>query len=75
MTRLFPLAAFLFAALLTAPATAQPPDWTGDWNAALTIPGGTQLRLIVTIAAAPDGGLTGQLESIDQAPGQKIPIC
>jgi uncharacterized protein len=76
MTRLISILALLLAALVAAPAAAQQrqESWTGDWNGALVLPGGQQFRLIVTVAAAPGGGLSGQLESVDQAPGQKIPI-
>jgi pimeloyl-ACP methyl ester carboxylesterase len=74
MSRLLSTLALLLAALLAAPAAAQQPDWAGDWNGTLALPGGQQFRLIVTIAAAPGGGLSGRLESVDQAPGQKIPI-
>jgi pimeloyl-ACP methyl ester carboxylesterase len=74
MTRLLSILALLLAALLAPAAQAQgQPDWTGDWNGTLALPG-AQLRLIVTISAAPGGGLSGQLESVDQAPGQKLPI-
>lgn len=76
MTRWLSIAAFLLAALLASGAHAQDRQeaWTGDWHGALALPDGQQLRLIVTIAAAP-GGLSGQLESVDQAPGQKIPMA
>jgi pimeloyl-ACP methyl ester carboxylesterase len=74
MTRLISILALLLAALVAAPVAAQQQDYTGDWHGALTITGGQRLRLIVTIAAAPGGGLGGQLESVDQAPGHKIPI-
>jgi len=74
MKRLFALAALLFAALTASPAAAQPaPNWSGDWHGTVVLPGG-QLRVIVTISAAPGGGFAGQLESIDQAPGQKLPM-
>lgn len=72
MSKLVSILALLLAALLAAPATAQQ-DWTGDWNGTLSI-GGQHLRLIVTVAAAPGGGFSGQLESVDQAPGRKIPM-
>ncbi len=73
MNRLLALVALLLAALVSTPAAAQGRDWTGDWHGTLAI-NGQQLRVIVTISAAPGGGLGGQLESVDQAPGQKLPI-
>lgn len=73
MSRLLAILAALLAVLLAPAAHAAQEAWTGDWHGALTLPGGQQLRLIVTIAAAP-GGYSGQLESVDQAPGQKIPM-
>lgn len=72
MRKLVSILALLLAALLAAPALAQPPQgWTGDWHGTLSTPRG-QLRILLTIGAGPDGTLTGQLESIDQAPGTKI---
>ncbi len=72
MTRFLSILALLLAALLAAPAAAQN-DWTGDWHGTLTTPRG-QLRMQLTIRAGEDGALAGELESIDQAPGQKIPV-
>lgn len=71
MTRLlFSLALLVIA--LAAPARAQEPI-AGDWNGVLGTPGG-QLRLILTIRQAADGALSAEVESPDQAPGQKIPV-
>lgn len=69
------LSIFTLLLLLAVPAAAQPQPqgWTGDWHGTLVIEG-TRLRLIVTIADAPGGGLSGQLESVDQGPGQKLPM-
>ena len=74
MKKLLSILALLLAAL-AVPAAAQPQSqsWTGHWHGTLVIQE-TRLRLIVTIADAPGGGLTGQMESIDQAPGQKLPM-
>ena len=72
MTRLLSIAAFLLAALL-APAAHAQENWAGDWHGTLATPGGG-LRLVLTISAGADGALTAELESIDQAPGQKIPV-
>lgn len=75
MTRLVSILAFVLAALLAPAAQAQAPDnWAGDWHGTLATPTGG-LRLILTIRAGADGALTGELESLDQAPGQKIPVA
>jgi pimeloyl-ACP methyl ester carboxylesterase len=71
MTRLL-LWLALLAIALAAPARAQQPI-AGDWNGVLTTPGGP-LRLILTIRQGADGALSAELESPDQAPGQKIPV-
>lgn len=71
------LTGLLFTFLtVIAPATAKndgnsPPD--GDWLGVLSTPGG-ELRLLVTAIEQADGSYRGQLESLDQAPGQKIPM-
>jgi pimeloyl-ACP methyl ester carboxylesterase len=78
MKRLFSIFALMLTVLLAAPSPARalaPESWTGDWHGALAIPGGQQLRLIVTIAAGEGGGLRGELESVDQGPGRKLPIA
>ncbi|MAC90604.1 alpha/beta fold hydrolase [Maricaulis sp.] len=46
---------------------------SGDWLGILSTPGG-ELRLLITATEQPDGSHRGELESLDQAPGQKIPI-
>jgi uncharacterized protein len=51
-------------------ATATP---SGDWLGVLATPGG-ELRLLVTASEQADGSYRGELESLDQAPGQKIPM-
>jgi pimeloyl-ACP methyl ester carboxylesterase len=73
MKKLVAILAFLLTAMLAPTAAAQPQNWAGDWNGVVAI-NGTQLRLVVTISERPGGGLTGQLESVDQALGQKLPI-
>lgn len=45
----------------------------GDWLGALETPIGA-LRLLVTIRATDDGGFEGELDSLDQSPGVKIPL-
>ena len=72
MTRFLSILALLAAALLATPAAAQD-NWTGDWHGTLTTPRG-QLRMLLTIRAGENGALTAELESVDQAPGQKIPV-
>ena len=72
MKKLASLLALLFAALVAAPAAAQE-TWTGDWHGTLVTPRG-QLRMLLTIRAGADGALTAELESVDQAAGQKIPV-
>lgn len=68
------LAVLLLAALAGSAASAEAPSgWAGDWHGTLTTPGGP-LHLVLTIRAAADGALSAELESIDQAPGQKIPV-
>ena len=47
--------------------------WTGAWHGTLEA-GPRRLRLQLAISAAADGGLSGQLESLDQAPGQPMPL-
>ena len=59
-----------FIAITTSFSFAQ--DIVGDWNGTLTI-GTAELRLVLHVTKAPDGGLTATLDSIDQgAPG--IPV-
>jgi dienelactone hydrolase len=72
MRRLIAILALLLAALGAAAAVAQE-GWTGDWHGMLVTPRG-QLRMLLTIRASADGTLTAELESVDQAPGQKIPV-
>ena len=56
------------------PVSAQTaPDAVGDWHGSLTTPAGT-LTLILTVTQDDTGALAAELESPDQAPGQKIPV-
>ncbi len=73
MKRLLTLAALLIAALSATPVAAQG-NVTGDWHGTLTTPRGP-LRMLLTIRAGANGALTAELESVDQAPGQKIPVA
>lgn len=64
------IVSFLVTMAMGNPAAAQTaPDPVGDWHGVLATPGGG-LTLIVTISRAPDGSLTGDLESPDQGPGK-----
>jgi hypothetical protein len=74
MKKLVSILALLLAALAAAPAAAQAPNWTGDWHGTLVTARG-QLRMLLTIRAGADGALTAELESVDQAPGQKLPVA
>lgn len=49
-------------------------DVVGQWHGALVTPGG-ELMLVLFVDRAPDGSLKAELESPDQAPGQKIPVA
>src|SRR5205085_10940902 len=73
MKKLVSILALLLATLIAAPAGAQE-NWTGDWHGSLVTPRG-QLRLLLTIRAGENGALTAELESVDQAPGQKIRVA
>lgn len=64
--------ALLVFLIIHLPASAQDTPATGDWLGVLEVPGGN-LRLLITVEPT-DDGFTGVLESLDQAPGQKIPL-
>jgi pimeloyl-ACP methyl ester carboxylesterase len=66
------LCAAALVALVPISASAQQSP-VGEWNGVVSTPGGA-FTLIVRIRANPDGGYSGDLESPDQAPGQKIPL-
>lgn len=72
MNRLIAALALLLAAFGAAPAAAQG-NVSGDWHGTLVTPRG-QLRMLLTIHPGADGALSAELESVDQAPGQKIPV-
>ena len=61
------------AAHLQAQAQTSAPDAVGTWHGTLKTPAG-ELMLVLYVSRAPDGALTAELESPDQAPGQKIPV-
>ncbi|WP_300529792.1 alpha/beta fold hydrolase [Maricaulis sp.] len=67
------LLAFLVLLITPIHAFARDESGDGDWLGALETPGGT-LRLLVTVSTAEDGSQSAVLESLDQAPGQKIPV-
>ena len=73
MRKLISILTLLLATLVAAPAAAQE-NWTGDWHGSLVTPRG-QLRVLLTIHAGAGGVLTAELESVDQGPGQKIPVA
>jgi pimeloyl-ACP methyl ester carboxylesterase len=66
------IAAIALSLLLSALASAQD-DHTGDWLGTISTPAG-DLRLMLTLEVSDDGELSAVLESLDQAPGQKIPV-
>lgn len=49
------------------------PDPTGEWHGTLATPTGA-LTILLFVTRAPDGALKAELESPDQAAGQRIPI-
>jgi pimeloyl-ACP methyl ester carboxylesterase len=49
------------------------PDPTGEWHGTLATPTGA-LTILLFVTRAPDGALKAELESPDQAPGQRIPV-
>jgi len=48
-------------------------DAVGEWHGTLVTLAG-ELMLVLSVSRAPDGSLKAELESPDQAPGQKIPV-
>lgn len=58
---------------LTGLAQAQPTDPEGAWQGSLDTPAGT-LRLRIELVIDETGTQSGTLESLDQAPGQYIPL-
>ena len=57
--------ASIFIALLLAAAFSQAQDVTGDWQGTLSA-AGAELRLVLHLTKAADGGLHATLDSIDQ---------
>ncbi|MEP6619011.1 MAG: alpha/beta fold hydrolase [bacterium] len=58
---------------IDAPIQAQDKA-TGRWHGAITTPIG-QLTLVISLREAADGTRSGDMESIDQAAGEKIPLA
>ncbi|MEP6733840.1 MAG: alpha/beta fold hydrolase [bacterium] len=46
----------------------------GEWHGVLAIPTGQQLTLLIRVRDSAGTSLSGDLESIDQAPGQRMPL-
>ena len=65
----------IFAALLAVAGAgiASAQEAAGKWTGVIKVPG-NDLQIIVTVAKAADGSLSGGLESPSQAPGMVIPI-
>ena len=61
----------LLSFLLSLPALAQAASQ--DWIGTLETPAGS-MRLLVKVSDNEDGSQTAFLESLDQAPGQNIPV-
>lgn len=79
MSRICSAGAVVFL-ILSSVAASQAPSagdaldkLLGDWQGVLSTPNG-DLRLIATFKKGEDGVLAGEIESPDQAPGQKIPM-
>lgn len=70
------LALSLVGSSVPVRAAITPPviDVAGQWHGTLLTPGG-ELMLVLFVDRAPDGSLKAELESPDQAPGQKIPVA
>lgn len=67
------LAALWLLLAVAWPAYAQAEPLDGPWHGTLTTPNGS-LRLVLHVETGSDGELSAALESIDQAPGQMIPV-
>ncbi len=59
--------------VLACSGAALAQEAAGKWTGVIKVPGG-ELPIVVTIAKAADGSLSGGLESPSQAPGMVIPI-
>lgn len=66
------LAAGMIAALAISPVCMAQSQIAGDWHGTLSA-GGSELRLVLHITAAKDGGLTATLDSVDQG-ANGIPV-
>ncbi len=63
-----------FALFTSSTPVAAQDHQLGEWHGVLDTPAG-KLSLLVHLQQTADAGLSGDLESIDQAPGQKIPLA
>src|SRR5471032_1968636 len=71
LCRLLCIAVWLSVLSWTASAQEHLP---GDWNGQLDTPVG-KLSLLIHLSGSAATGFSGDLESVDQAPGQKIPLA
>ena len=63
------------AAPAASPAASAIADPVGEWHGTLVVPTGGELTILLFVTRASDGTLKAELESPDQAPGQRIPIA
>jgi pimeloyl-ACP methyl ester carboxylesterase len=63
------------AAPVALPATSAIADPAGEWHGTLVTPTGAELAILLFVTRGPDGSLKAELESPDQAPGQRIPVA
>ena len=68
------LCAGALVAIVSAPLHAQDPT-LGDWHGVLDTPTGARLTLLVSVRASMGESRSGDLESIDQMAGRKIPLA
>jgi murein DD-endopeptidase len=71
MKSLLVAASFLIAVVQAQTPAVATPGLEGTWRGTLATPGGN-LRLVLNVSRAPDGLLSGSLESLDQ--GSTIPL-
>jgi hypothetical protein len=64
----------LAAASLAMAASAWAEEAVGKWTGVITGTPQGDLPLVITVAKAADGKLSGSLESVAQAPGRQFPL-